>query len=55
MVILLIDNDRNALVRYVNGVAVERFNITDRCQFDRSFTPADAERMRQGAWDTAPQ
>ena len=51
-IILLLDNARNVLVRYVNGVAVERYNITDRASFDRSFSRADAERVRQGAYST---
>ena len=51
-IILLLDNARDVLVRYVNGIAVERYIITDRADFDRSFTPADAERVRQGTYST---
>ena len=48
--VLLIDLARGVLKRYVAGHAVERIHITDRREFDRSFTPSDAERIRQGVY-----
>ena len=51
---LLIDNTRDVLVRYVGRQAVERYEITDRAQFDLSFTEARAEALRQGA-DNQPR
>lgn len=47
---LLIDNARNALVRFVDGVATDRYRITDRQEFDHSFTRDTAERLRQGRY-----
>lgn len=52
--VLLIDLARGVLKRYVAGHAVERIHITDRREFDRSFTPMDAERIRQGVYKFRP-
>jgi hypothetical protein len=51
---LLIDLARGVLKRYVAGHAVERIQITDRREFDRTFTPSDAERIRQGVYKFKP-
>lgn len=47
---LLFDNVRDVIVRYVNGVATDRYLITNRREFDRDFTPDAAERLRQGGY-----
>ena len=54
--ILLIDLAHGELKRYVDGEAVERYDITDRRQFDRDFSPTMAEALRQGTYrKTRPQ
>ena len=45
--LLLLDNARDTITRYVDGHAVERFNITNRQEFDRSFDTKMAERVRR--------
>lgn len=46
--LLLIDNQANVLTRYVNGQAWERYDITDRKDFNMSFTERQAEMLRTG-------
>lgn len=48
MRLLLIDNATNQVVRYWKRVAIERFAITDRKEFDATFTRDIAERLRLG-------
>ena len=47
---LLIDNAANALVRFVNGKATDRYVITNRQEFDSDFTRDTAEQLRQGTY-----
>ncbi|HZO03251.1 MAG TPA: hypothetical protein VFB93_18800 [Burkholderiales bacterium] len=47
-VLLLLDNVRNKLIRYVDGKAAERYDITNRENFDKSFNQGTVERARLG-------
>ena len=50
MNLLLIDLERGNLVRYVDGHRIESYRVTDSQEFDRRFTPREAERLRTGSY-----
>jgi hypothetical protein len=49
MKLLLLDNVAGVLVRYDGRMACERFEITNRRDFDATFDCDTAERLRLGA------
>ena len=48
MKLLLLNNTAGMIVRYDNRTAGERFEITNRKEFDATFDRDTAERLRLG-------